>query len=74
MIQLAGTLTVQHHVERRTVLDAAARIEIFSLAEDLDTGNSRGILSRRIKGVLPTVASRGSASVRASLEAEVRWP
>ena len=36
VIQLARAFAIQHHIEGRPVLDAAAGIEILGLAEDLD--------------------------------------
>ena len=41
MIQFAGALAVEDHVERRAVLHGAARIEIFRLPEDLDAREIR---------------------------------
>ena len=37
-IQLAGTFALDHHIARRAVLYRAARIKVFGLPEDLDSG------------------------------------
>ena len=42
VIQFAGTLAVQHHVECGAILDAAAGIEVLRLAENLDARKLQG--------------------------------
>jgi hypothetical protein len=38
VVQLPGTLAIEHHIESSAILDASAGIEVFGLREDLDTG------------------------------------
>ena len=61
----AGALAIENHIQRRAVFHRSAGVEVLGLGEDLDAGEFAGIRSRRSSGVLPMVASSGSASVRA---------
>ena len=68
MIQLAGALAVEHHIQRCAVFDRAAGVEVLGLAEDLDIGKLAGNLvqahQRRVADGLEQRLRRGPRQVR----------
>jgi hypothetical protein len=58
-LERAAPLGVSHDVERRAVLDRAAGIQEFRLAEDLAAGFARELLEPD-EGVLPTAPANPS--------------